>query len=213
MTSSATSSATPSAPRGRREERTATSRARILDAAVACLVENGYAGATTLRIQARAGVSRGRLLHHFPSRDRLLVAASQHLATERLRDTGARIDGLDGLSGAARLDRAIELMWETFSEPHFWAAVELWTAARTSEDLRAALLPVEREIGAAIRSGLDRFLGPDLVAHPRYPQVRDLLFTSMRGVGVAYALEHRDPRTDPHLPLWKQLARTLLDTP
>jgi AcrR family transcriptional regulator len=205
------SSATPSAtPRGRREERTATSRTRILDAAVACLVESGYAGATTLRIQARAGVSRGRLLHHFPSRDQLLVAASRHLAIERLRRTGARIDDLEGLSGPERLDRAIELMWETFSEPHFWAAVELWTAARTRDELRAALLPEERDIGAAIRAGMDRFYGPDLVAHPAYPQVRDLLFTSMRGVGLAYALEHRDPRTDPHLPLWKQLARTLL---
>jgi hypothetical protein len=34
----------------------------------------------------------------------------------------------------------------------------------------------------------------------------------MRGVGLAYALEHRDPRSDPHLALWKQVARTLLDT-
>lgn len=200
-----------SAPRDRREERTATSRARILDAAVACLVESGYAGATTLRIQARAGVSRGRLLHHFPSRDQLLVAASRHLAVERLRRTAARADELECLGGTERLDRAIELMWETFSEPHFWAAVELWTAARTRDELRGALLPEEREIGTAIRAGMDRFYGPDLVAHPGYPQVRDLLFTSMRGVGLAYALEHRDPRTDPHLPLWKQLARTLLD--
>jgi AcrR family transcriptional regulator len=204
-------SSVPAAPRGRREERTATSRARILDAAVACLVESGYAGATTLRIQARAGVSRGRLLHHFPSRDQLLVAASRHLATERLRRTGERIESLaGGLSGIERLDRAIELMWETFSEPHFWAAVELWTAARTNDDLRAALLPEEREVGAAIRAGMDRFYGPELVAHPRYPQVRDLLFTSMRGVGLAYTLEHRDPRSEPHLALWKQVARTLL---
>lgn len=199
------------APRGRREERTATSRARILDAAVACLVEAGYAGATTLRIQARAGVSRGRLLHHFPSRDQLLVAASRHLATQRLLRTGERIVELAGdLTGAERLDRAIELMWETFSEPHFWAAVELWTAARTNDDLRAALLPEEREVGAAIRAGMDRFYGPGLTVHLRYAQVRDLLFTSMRGVGLTYALDHRDPATDPHLPLWKDVAHTLL---
>lgn len=198
------------APRGRREERTATSRARILDAAVGCLVESGYAGATTLRIQARAGVSRGRLLHHFPSRDQLLVAASRHLATERLRGAHARIEELANLSGTERLDRAIELMWQTFSEPHFWAAVELWTAARTNDELRAAVLPEERDVGATIRSGMDRFYGPEIVAHPRYEQVRDLLFTSMRGVGLTYALEHRDPATDPHLELWKTTARTLL---
>ena len=56
-----------------REQRTSDSRLRILDAAVACLVESGYAGTTTLTIQARAGVSRGRLLHHFPSKETLLV--------------------------------------------------------------------------------------------------------------------------------------------
>jgi AcrR family transcriptional regulator len=201
----------PARPPGRREERTATSRARILDAAVACLVESGYAGATTLRIQARAGVSRGRLLHHFPSRDQLLVAASRHLATERLRATAARVTDLgDALTPEQRLDRAIELMWETFSEPHFWAAVELWTAARTNDELRASLLPEEREVGAAVRAGMDRFYGPQLTAHPRYTHVRDLLFTSMRGVGLTYALDHRDPRTDPHLPLWKDVARALL---
>lgn len=198
-------------PVGRREERTATSRARILDAAVACLVESGYAGATTLRIQARAGVSRGRLLHHFPSRDELLVAASRHLATERLRASGERVDELgDHLTPEERLDRAVELMWDTFSEPHFWAAVELWTAARTNDELRGAVLPEEREVGAAIRVGLTRFYGPDLAAHLRYPHVRDLLFTSMRGVGLSYALEHRDPHTDPHLRLWKDVARELL---
>src|SRR6059058_877642 len=58
---------------GARARRTADSRALILEAAVACLVEDGYAGASTLAVQARAGVSRGRLLHHFPSRAELVA--------------------------------------------------------------------------------------------------------------------------------------------
>jgi hypothetical protein len=65
-------------------------------------------------------------------------------------------------------------------------------------------------VGAAVRALIPRFFGAELAAHPRFPEVRDLLFTSMRGVGVAYAMEHRDPRTDPHLTLWKSVARTLL---
>ncbi|MEJ3658441.1 helix-turn-helix domain-containing protein [Actinomycetes bacterium KLBMP 9759] len=199
-----------SRPVGRREERTATSRARILDAAVACLVESGYAGATTLRIQARAGVSRGRLLHHFPSRDQLLVAASRHLAITRMDRSFDRSAEFAGLSVAERLDRVIDLMWTTFSEPYFWAAIELWTAARTNPELRTALLPEEREVGAAIRAGMDRYYGSEIRALPRYAHVRDLIFTSMRGVGLSYALEHRDPRTDPHIPMWKSVARTLL---
>ncbi len=69
----------------------------------------------------------------------------------------------------------------------------------------------EREVGAAIRAGADAFYGPRSVAHPRYVQVRDLILTSMRGVGMTYAFDPRDPDTDPHLPLWKGLARTLLE--
>ena len=65
---------------------------RILDAAVRALVEHGYAGTSTLRIQEIAEVSRGSLLHQFPSRDALLVAAVQHLAEARavVRDRGDR---------------------------------------------------------------------------------------------------------------------------
>ncbi len=192
-----------------RAERSAASRARILDAAVACLVEDGYRGATTLAIQARAGVTRGRLLHHYPSRERLLVAAATHLAVRRLAEAGSSDAGA-GLSRADRIDRGVRLLWQTFAEPSFWAALELWTAARTDGDLRAAVLPHERELGAAIRAGLDRLFGDAITVHPRYPQVRDLLFTSMRGVGLTYAIDPRDPSTDPHLELWTRTAHTLL---
>ncbi len=142
-------------PARSQRERTADSRALILDAAVECLVEYGYSGASTLVIQARAGVSRGRLLHHFPSRDELLVAAVQHLASHRLKQTEDRVATLlaGGPEGARRVDRCVELLWATFQEPHFWAAMELWTAARTSPALAAALRGRLRE---AIRGVADR---------------------------------------------------------
>lgn len=197
----------------RREQRTVDSRARILQAAVDCLVEQGYAGATTLAIQARAGVSRGRLLHHFPSREELLVAAAEHLASERVRQARERIDG--SLTGAmpsgTRIARVVELMWLTFHESHFWASVELWTAARTDPVIAAALLPGERKLGAVIRETVDGMLGPDLAGRPRYPLVRELLLTSMRGVALTYAFDRRDPRRDPHISQWVDTARTLLD--
>jgi hypothetical protein len=55
-----------------------------------------------------------------------------------------------------------------------------------------------------------QYYGPELAAHPRYELVRDLLLTSMRGVSLTYTLTDHDPRTDPHVALWKQAARTLL---
>ncbi|WP_167097798.1 TetR/AcrR family transcriptional regulator [Amycolatopsis granulosa] len=196
-----------------RQDRAAGTRTLILDAAVACLVELGYAGASTLAIQAKAGVSRGRLLHHFPSRDELLVAASQHLSASRLRQTEERLaEQLAGEpEGPRRVERCIELLWMTFHEPAFWAAVELWTAARTNPALAEALRPQERALRDAIRRVGDRIWGPAVCAHPRYPELRELLFTSMRGAALPYAFEkERRPAHDPHVALWKSLARRLL---
>ena len=194
-----------------RSERTADSRLLILEAAVTCLVEDGYAGASTLAVQARAGVSRGRLLHHFPSRAELLVAATEHLATSRLaeirRRAAAEMAGLP--PGPGRIDRAIDLMWATFQEPPFWAAVELWTAARTDPALAEALLPAERRLGAAIRQTVDVFF-EDYADPARAALVRETLLTAMRGVALTYGFDPRDPQTDPHLEQWKQLARMLL---
>src|SRR3954468_24606195 len=200
-----------------RSERSADSRLLILDAAVACLVEDGYAGASTLAVQARAGVSRGRLLHHFPSRAELLVAAAGHLSQTLLGEVRARAATLmaDQPTGPERIDRALELMWATFQEPPFWAAMELWAAARTAPDLRAALRAEERRLRTAIRAVADEIWGPEIAAAPLYAELCELLFTSMRGVAIVYAFEDRPAATDPHVALWKRLANRMLtaDTP
>jgi AcrR family transcriptional regulator len=201
----------PSGPRRSREQRTSDSRQRILDAAVACLVESGYARTTTLTIQARAGVSRGRLLHHFPSKETLLVAAAQHLAATRFASDGlaaADLPAHDDDPGV-RIDRVVDEMWSTFRQPYFWASVELWTAARTDPALASALLPAERRLGAAIRQTLDAVFERHLDSE-NYPAVREMLLTSMRGVAMTYGFDPRDHATDPHVDQWKQLARALL---
>jgi Transcriptional regulator len=201
----------PRVPRTQGQRR-ADSRAIILDAAVAGLVEDGYRRTTTVTTQARAGVSRGRLLHHFPSRDALLIAAAQHLASEQIADMERWVSTSEyGLTtGAERIDRATELLWETFRQPYFWAAMELWNAARTDAELRTELLEAERRLGRAIQHVIDTMYGPVLSSHPDFPEVRDLLFSSMRGVALTYTLHERDPATDPHLPLWQKTARRML---
>ncbi len=193
------------------ERRTAVSRQRILDAAVACLVEQGYAGASTLQIQERAGVSRGRLLHHFPSRDELLVAAAEHLAATQvtaLRDSSA-IEAPDG--DPARIDQAVEQMWETFHQPYFWAAMELWLAARHNADIRTILGPMEQDLYRSIRRTVAAMFGPVYAARPRFHLVLDLLVSSMRGVALTYGFSGRSPEGDPHLAQWRQLAHALLE--
>ena len=183
-----------------------------MNAAVELLIERGYSGTTTVAIQDRAGVTRGRLLHHFPSRDALLVAAAQHLADERIIDMEQWFEQTNDLarSGRARVDHAITLLWNTFRQPYFWAAMELWSAARTDDELRRELADAERRLGRAIQHVVATMFGPVHSSHPAFDDVRELLFSSMRGVALTYAVVQRDPEEDPHLVLWRSMARTML---
>src|SRR3954462_5300880 len=109
-------------------------RQRLMEATVDCLVELGWAGTTTTVVAERAGVSRGAQLHHFPTKQELLVAAVQHLF-DRRRDQ-VRKAFADIPPGVDRIDAAIDLLWSTFGYDGFPAWLELEVAARTDDDLR-----------------------------------------------------------------------------
>src|SRR5262245_31273340 len=49
-----------------------TLRDRLLDAAEAVVVRQGIGNLTLEAVAAEAGMSKGGLLHHFPSKDRLI---------------------------------------------------------------------------------------------------------------------------------------------
>src|SRR6478735_2032622 len=179
------------------QQRAWDTRERILAAALACLAEDGYAATTTSRIQERAGVSRGSLLHQFPSRDDLLIAAVHHLADQRAGDLAD--------PGPLGIDAAVNQLWRTFQGPLFRAAVQLWAGAEHNEQLRAALAPRERELGRRIRASVAVLFGPERAAQPNFGELVGLLVSSMRGVALTYAFDLRDPRREPSLPGWRRL--------
>ena len=67
-------------------ERSAATQAALLDAAIDCLIAEGYANTTTSRVAARAGLSRGAHLHHFQTRAALVAAAVERFATRRVAE-------------------------------------------------------------------------------------------------------------------------------
>ncbi|HEY1652958.1 MAG TPA: TetR/AcrR family transcriptional regulator [Acidimicrobiales bacterium] len=182
-------------------------RERILDATIECLARLGYVGTTTLAVQSYAGVTRGRLLHHFPSRDELLVAAVAHLADARFGIAAAQLRAAAGTQDG--IDAAIEAMWNSFQGPLFAAATELWIAARTNPDLCAILMPAELELGARLRAGWALVFGPASESH-RFPDVYDLLLTNMRGVALTSQFDGAERRAPAHLVDWKRLAHDAL---
>ena len=121
------------------------------------------------------------------------MAAAEHLSTTRLEEVRSHAAALvhDEPTRRDRVDRAIDLMW---------------TAARTDPDLRTTLRGEERRQRAAVAAVADEVGGPEIAGAPRYADPIELLFTSMRGAALVYALEDRPATTDPHLALWKRVA-------
>jgi AcrR family transcriptional regulator len=131
------SSPTRFRPRLTQEEKTAETRRRLLDAAISCLIERGYANTTTSEIAERAGLSRGAQLYHFPKKEELLTSAVEHLfelvAGEMKEKVGRLTDQDD------RRSMAIDLWWEIFNGPLMTAFVELVVASRTDAYLRESV--------------------------------------------------------------------------
>ncbi|MGB3773111.1 MAG: TetR/AcrR family transcriptional regulator [Rhodococcus sp. (in: high G+C Gram-positive bacteria)] len=188
---------TESTVRRTQAERTAGTRAKLLDAAIDTLVDVGYSRASTQEIARRAGVSRGAQLHHFPTKETLVVAAVERLVERRL----------DEILGVDRDEPAgPALLLDAFSGPLFYAALELWVAARTDAALHAAVEPLERRVTEVLQRG-----GRDLYGDSMSPAGLELSIELARGMAVSAIFrtseEERDMRTR-LLPEWERAVMT-----
>lgn len=191
--------AQPSGRRTQEERRTAT-RKRILDAAVESLLERGYAATTVAEVQERAGVARGTLLHHFPNRADIMAAAVSHIAEQRVARVERELALIPGAE--ARLTALVDLAWHHLNSPMFFAALELWVAARTEPDLRAALAPVERDVFARIHDSMLRAAGADSV-DPRLPTLVQFTIDMLTGLSVSTILSDDPGAREVLLRRWK----------
>jgi AcrR family transcriptional regulator len=139
-------------PRRSQAERRAATRTALLDAAIACLVEEGYANATTRRIAERAGVTPGALQHHFASKTELLGETARHIRAKWAGEMFAQ-----RLPRSRSLRRRHELlldrMWSLYRGPLFEALLELTVAARTDRELRKHVVRAEYSLGRWIETG------------------------------------------------------------
>ena len=174
-------------------------RERLLTAALGSLVELGYARTTTVEVQRRSGTSRGALLHHFPTRADLMAAVVELIGTQReaamrkvLAATGPEPIGTRA---------GIALVRRMFSGPLYQAELELWSAARTEPELRAALRVVEVRLGKVLRASLPVMLGADVAGSA----VADLTLELIRGMTVSGVLKRSARDEDRLLDAWAAL--------
>jgi AcrR family transcriptional regulator len=193
------------------EERTRAMRARLLEATVDLLVEVGFSGTSTTLVAERAGVSRGALMHHVPTKNDLVVAAVAHLTEIRGSELETAVAHL--AQGRHRTRAVLEALGEHFASPVFTAALELWVAARTDPALLEVTAPLERRVGRETHRLTVELLGAD----ESRPGVRELVQATLdlvRGLGLAGTLGDDAARRRRILDQWAQtLDRELNQTP
>jgi AcrR family transcriptional regulator len=185
------------------QERSRATQRRLLEATVECLVEYGWSGTTTTVVSERAGVSRGAQLHHYPTRAALVMAAVAHLAQRRAAEIRSEALARPSATLAERVDRVVDLLAGAFTGPLFAAALEVWVAARTDPELRAALVPLEARLGRDMHSLAVELLGVDESRPGVRPAVQATL-DLLRGLGVANLLNDDTRRRDRLLAGWKR---------
>lgn len=124
-------------------ERSFTTQQKILTVTLDSLLRKGLRETSTVEVARAAGVSRGALMHHYPSKQILLQEALRHLLNGEI----ARVKRMTGAvrRGDMDIDGFLKEMWAQFSGPMFMITMEFITAARTDPAIREALAPVAQD--------------------------------------------------------------------
>jgi AcrR family transcriptional regulator len=179
------------------EERSAETRGRLLDATLECLIELGYARTTTTEVAERAGVSRGAQLHHFPTKNELVLAAVEHVFMVRDAEFNAAFARLP--HGADRAAVAIDLLWEIMSGDSFSAWLELAVAARTDRELRRKLQGIGGRAARRVeRIFRDLFPTPD-PPNPFFELAPRFAFSFLYGLALGQLFVGRAEQNAPEL--------------
>ena len=128
----------------RQADKSSKTRERTLKATVDCFYEIGYANTSTKKVADRAKISRGAMIHHFPSKQSLLTAAVDYIIDKRIESFVSEIEK-NLTDPQARLERGLDIYWKHLHSRYFIAYHELTVAARTDKELQPVMKKAARK--------------------------------------------------------------------
>ena len=189
-------------------ERSAATRARLLDATVACVSELGYARTTTPEIARRAGLSRGAQLHHFPTKAELVASAVEHLVVRRnreFREAFARVP-----AGVDRYAAAIDILWSMLCGPTADAWRELALAARTDPELRPRVAELTTYMREVVEGTFRELFAESAADNPFFAVAPSFVLALLDGLAVSRIARGSDSNAIEVIDALKALARLVM---
>lgn len=200
MTSKSQDSAAPRRSRQRVQERADRTRELVINAAIECIREEGFAAASTRHIIERAGVSTGVVQYHFGDRDGLLTAVIDHAISTLVTSVNDLADKVAGIKNIDdRMTALADAAWETFLNPASMTAMEILIATRS---LRSTL-DIEQLVD--LQPGLERIAELIGAPSPHARAIADLLWAAPVGLMVGQMVTTVPLPTEPQRHAMAQL--------
>jgi AcrR family transcriptional regulator len=148
-------------------------------------------------------------MHHYASKADLMVASVRHLATPRGANLAEQARRLP--QGDDRLSQAIDLLWDVVTGPLFTANRDLWSAARTDDELRRAIVESERGLRADLHSVMVELFGSSTASEPSFADAIELTLQFMRGAALTAVVRSDKSKQDRVIEMWKPVFSRLVE--
>lgn len=188
--------------------RSARTRERVLQAAIGCIYELGLQNTSTVEITKRAGVSRGAMLHHYPSKEDLLGAAYEALLrreADQFRDVA-----VDYADGQVSLEDFLDYFWSRFSVQPFAITLDYVVAARTDPNLRSRVEKARTEYDRALNEIWGQYFTAGGDTEQEAKRKLNLTLSLFRGLGLQLLMQSDRTETDQLVSEWKSHLKGLL---
>ncbi|RQW62639.1 TetR/AcrR family transcriptional regulator [Vibrio viridaestus] len=187
-------------------ERSRLTQTRILDAALACILEKGIKDTSTVDVSKVAKVSRGALLHHYPTKETLMHAALERLLNDEIEKV--RVICLSFNQGDMGLEQLLSALWAHFAGDLFMISLEYLNAARTDRAIKEILTPLAAQYNSSMEDIWQQLTNDSFEASERSISLHVTL-CMLRGM-AAQSIWRDDPKLyQGMLDFWR---KTLIDT-
>jgi len=193
------------------QERNRDARERLLNATVDVLMQRGYNGLTIKEVAKTAGMSNGALMHHYATKEELVIAATTVIYDQCILH-GQRIAKTAGavknpLAGFIEDSISVYFNWP------YVAALEVIMVARTDQALMQRIIPVMqhyRETTNALWLDVFRQAG---YSEATAQTILNLTLNIVRGMGINRTWKRDDTRYKTLLEEWKRLVEQQFGAP
>lgn len=186
----------PRAPKRERRshaERTAETRARIIEAVIESIAEVGFQRTTAVEITRRAGVTWGAVQHHFGDKDGILIAVLED-SFNRFAARLAEVE-VEGLALERRVERFVERALAHFTSREYASTFEiLLDHMRRDGAWRTDGASWQSAMARAWDREWRRFFGDAALSRGRHAVLQHYTIAVLSGLATLLRIEGGDAR-------------------